>query len=84
MATFSMGSQTGVSLYAPSAAGGLASLRGTDGLSSGSGVAPSYSALVTVHPAALAASWACGNARPTGNRPRNISSNQRGTVPVAS
>ena len=40
MATFSMGSQTGVSLYAPSAAGGLASLRGTDGLSSGSGVAP--------------------------------------------
>jgi amidase len=40
MATFSMGSQTGVSLYAPSAAGGLVSLRGTDGLSSGSGVAP--------------------------------------------
>src|SRR5690348_13950175 len=40
MATLSMGSQTGVSLYAPSAAGGLVSLRGTDGLSSGSGVAP--------------------------------------------
>ncbi|MDA0179967.1 amidase family protein [Solirubrobacter phytolaccae] len=39
-ATFSMGSQTGVSLYAPSAAGGLVSLRGTDGLSSGAGVAP--------------------------------------------
>lgn len=39
-ATFAMGSQTGVSLYAPSAAGGAVSLRGTDGLSSGSGVAP--------------------------------------------
>lgn len=39
-AAFSMGSQTGVSLYAPSAAGGLVSLRGTDGLSSGAGVAP--------------------------------------------
>ena len=34
------GSQTGVSLYAPSAAEGLVSLRGTDGMSSGSGVAP--------------------------------------------
>lgn len=39
-AAFGMGSQTGVSLYAPSAAGGLVSLRGTDGMSSGSGVAP--------------------------------------------
>jgi amidase len=39
-AAFGMGSQTGVSLYAPSAAAGLVSLRGTDGMSSGSGVAP--------------------------------------------
>jgi amidase len=39
-AAFGMGSQTGVSLYAPSAAEGLVSLRGTDGMSSGSGVAP--------------------------------------------
>jgi amidase len=39
-AAFSMGSQTGVSLNAPSGASSLVSLRGTDGLSSGSGVMP--------------------------------------------
>jgi amidase len=39
-AAFSMGSQTGVSLNAPSGASSLASLRGTDGMSSGSGVMP--------------------------------------------
>ncbi|MFA4928305.1 MAG: amidase [Patulibacter sp.] len=39
-AAFSMGSQTGVSLNAPSGASSLTSLRGTDGMSSGSGVMP--------------------------------------------
>ncbi|MBF6621301.1 MAG: amidase [Patulibacter sp.] len=39
-AAFSMGSQTGVSLNAPSGASSLVSLRGTDGMSSGSGVMP--------------------------------------------
>ncbi|CAB4921703.1 unannotated protein [freshwater metagenome] len=39
-ATFSMGSQTGVSLNAPSGASSLVALRGTDGMSSGSGVMP--------------------------------------------
>jgi amidase len=35
-----MGTQTGVSLYAPSTGASLVSLRGTDGISSGSGVMP--------------------------------------------
>ena len=39
-AAFSMGSQTGVSLNAPSGASSLVALRGTDGLSSGAGVMP--------------------------------------------
>lgn len=39
-AAFSMGSQTGVSLNAPSGASSLVSLRGTDGMSSGAGVMP--------------------------------------------
>jgi len=39
-AAFSMGSQTGVSLNAPSGASSLVALRGTDGMSSGSGVMP--------------------------------------------
>jgi amidase len=40
MAGFAMGTQTGVSLYAPSTGASLVSLRGTDGISSGSGVMP--------------------------------------------
>ncbi len=40
MAGFGMGTQTGVSLYAPSTGASLVSLRGTDGISSGSGVMP--------------------------------------------
>jgi amidase len=40
LAGFGMGTQTGVSLYAPSTGASLASLRGTDGISSGSGVMP--------------------------------------------
>ncbi len=39
-AAFSMGSQTGVSLNAPSGASSLVALRGTDGMSSGAGVMP--------------------------------------------
>lgn len=39
-AAFSMGSQTGVSLNAPSGASSLVALRGTDGMSSASGVMP--------------------------------------------
>ena len=35
-----MGSQTGDSLYAPSSAQSLVTLRGTDGLESGSGIMP--------------------------------------------
>ncbi|MDA0162108.1 amidase [Solirubrobacter ginsenosidimutans] len=37
---FAMGTQTGVSLYAPSTGASLVSLRGTDGISSGAGVMP--------------------------------------------
>ena len=40
LAAFGMGTQTGVSLYAPSTGASLVSLRGTDGISSGSGVMP--------------------------------------------
>ena len=40
MAGFGMGTQTGVSLYAPSTGASLVSLRGTDGISSGAGVMP--------------------------------------------
>ncbi len=40
LAGFGMGTQTGVSLYAPSTGASLVSLRGTDGISSGSGVMP--------------------------------------------
>ena len=40
LAAAAMGSQTGVSLYAPSTSAGLATFRGTDGLSSTSGVMP--------------------------------------------
>ncbi|MEG3615862.1 amidase family protein [Isoptericola haloaureus] len=40
LAAAGMGSQTGVSLYAPSTSNGLATFRGTDGLSSTSGVQP--------------------------------------------
>lgn len=39
-AAFAMGSQTGVSLNAPSGASSAVALRGTDGMSSGSGVMP--------------------------------------------
>ena len=39
-AAFGMGTQTGVSLYAPSTGASLVSLRGTDGISSGAGVMP--------------------------------------------
>lgn len=39
-AGFAMGTQTGVSLYAPATGASLVSLRGTDGISSGSGVMP--------------------------------------------
>lgn len=39
-AGFAMGSQTGVSLNAPSGASSLVALRGTDGMSSGNGVMP--------------------------------------------
>ena len=40
LAAGAMGSQTGVSLYAPSTSAGLATFRGTDGLSSTQGVMP--------------------------------------------
>ena len=40
LAGFGMGTQTGVSLYAPSTGASLVALRGTDGISSGSGVMP--------------------------------------------
>jgi amidase len=40
MAAFAMGTQTGVSLYAPSTGAGLATFRGTDGMQSASGVMP--------------------------------------------
>jgi amidase len=40
LAAFGMGTQTGVSLYAPSTGASLVSLRGTDGISSGAGVMP--------------------------------------------
>ncbi len=40
MAGFALGTQTGVSLYAPSTGGGLVTMRGTDGISSGTGVMP--------------------------------------------
>jgi amidase len=40
LAGFGMGSQTGVSLYAPSTGASLVSLRGTDGISSTAGVMP--------------------------------------------
>ena len=40
LAGFGMGTQTGVSLYAPSTGASLVSLRGTDGISSGAGVMP--------------------------------------------
>lgn len=39
-AAIGMGSQTGVSLYAPSTGAGLVSMRGTDGVASGAGVMP--------------------------------------------
>jgi amidase len=39
-AAFGMGTQTGVSLYAPSTGASLVALRGTDGISSGAGVMP--------------------------------------------
>ncbi|MGK2939368.1 MAG: amidase, partial [Solirubrobacteraceae bacterium] len=39
-AAIGMGSQTGVSLYAPSTGGGLVTMRGTDGIASGAGVMP--------------------------------------------
>jgi amidase len=39
-AGFGMGTQTGVSLYAPSTGASLVTLRGTDGISSGAGVMP--------------------------------------------
>jgi amidase len=40
LAGFGMGSQTGVSLYAPSTGASLVTLRGTDGIASGAGVMP--------------------------------------------
>jgi amidase len=40
LAGFAMGTQTGVSLYAPSTGASLVTMRGTDGISSGSGVMP--------------------------------------------
>lgn len=40
MAAFAMGTQTGVSLYAPSTGAGLATFRGTDGMQSAAGVMP--------------------------------------------
>jgi amidase len=40
LAGFGMGTQTGVSLYAPSTGASLVALRGTDGISSGAGVMP--------------------------------------------
>jgi amidase len=40
LAGFSLGTQTGVSLYAPSTGAGLVTMRGTDGISSGTGVMP--------------------------------------------
>lgn len=40
MAAAGLGSQTGVSLYAPSTGNGLATLRATDGMTSGAGIAP--------------------------------------------
>lgn len=40
LAAIGMGSQTGVSLYAPSTGGGLVTMRGTDGIASGAGVMP--------------------------------------------
>jgi len=40
MAAFAMGSQTGVSLYAPSTGASLVTMRGTDGIASGAGVMP--------------------------------------------
>ncbi len=40
LAPAAMGTQTGVSLYAPSTGGGLSSFRGTDGLTSTNGVMP--------------------------------------------
>ena len=40
LAGFGMGTQTGVSLYAPSTGASLVTLRGTDGISSGAGVMP--------------------------------------------
>jgi amidase len=39
-AGFALGTQTGVSLYAPSTGASLVTLRGTDGISSGAGVMP--------------------------------------------
>ena len=40
LAGFGMGSQTGVSLYAPATGASLVTLRGTDGIASGAGVMP--------------------------------------------
>jgi amidase len=40
LAGFGMGSQTGVSLYAPSTGASLVTMRGTDGIASGAGVMP--------------------------------------------
>lgn len=40
LAAIGMGSQTGVSLYAPSTGAGLVTMRGTDGIASGAGVMP--------------------------------------------
>ncbi len=72
-----MGSQTGVSLYAPSTGAGLATFRGTDGLTSTSGVMPLTWAQDYAGPMArtvtdLAIMLDATATRSTGNNPSDI------------
>ncbi|MEE6272380.1 amidase family protein [Georgenia sp. MJ206] len=77
LAAGAMGSQTGVSLYAPSTSNGLATFRGTDGLSSTQGVMPLTWAQDFAGPMAktvtdVAALLDATSTRTTGNNPDDL------------
>ncbi|MFC4554976.1 amidase family protein [Georgenia faecalis] len=77
LAAGAMGSQTGVSLYAPATSAGLATFRGTDGLSSAQGVMPLTWAQDYAGPMAktvtdLAALLDATATRTTGNNPADL------------
>lgn len=77
LAAGAMGSQTGVSLYAPATSAGLATFRGTDGLSSTQGVMPLTWAQDYAGPMAktvtdLATLLDATSTRETGNNPADL------------